>query len=131
MFKQDLQIGHHHEALIAKGFAWYGIDLTPTQGKHPFDFYLPDGRSLECKVDFYSAISGNACIELPTLKRAANFYAHTFCFTKIFTYEEYKWLYMHGKVATVGEQRYDARLPSRIDFKSKGVFIDTFIKGLK
>lgn len=130
MFQADLQIGHRHEALIAKGFAWHGIQLTPTEGKHPYDFFFPNGKSLECKLDLFSAISGNAAIEYPTLQRAADFYAHTFCFTKIFTYEEYQWLYNHGKMVKMGDYQYEGRLPSRIDFKSKGQFIDQFAKQL-
>ena len=130
MFLDDLDIGHKHQQLIGLAFDHHGIQITPTEGKHPFDGFLPTGHSLECKFDLYSLVSGNAAIEYPTLKRCADFYVHTICFTKVFTYEEYKWLYNRGKVVRMGDQFYDGRLINRLDFKSKGMFIDQFARQL-
>ena len=69
-FEKALALGQYNEEVIAHEFAYQGIQLTPTDGKHPFDFFLPDGRSVEVKMDVRSQCTGMGAIEWKTIQRA-------------------------------------------------------------
>ena len=91
-FKQALQAGQQNEQVVAEEFAYKGIPLIqPPDGKQPFDRYLPDGRSIEIKLDLRSQRTSNGCIERPTLDRGADFYIHTFTYARVYTHQEYEW----------------------------------------
>src|SRR5689334_7295120 len=129
-FAQALQTGHQNEAVVAGEFEYRGIPLIePPPGKHPFDRYLPDGRSIEIKLDLRSQRTSNGCIEFPTLQRGADIYIHTFCYARVYTHQEYEWLYMHGKIPAngLGEQHYEGRYVPKVEMRAQGMFLDEFI----
>jgi hypothetical protein len=101
-FEESLALGKHNEKVIAHEFGYQGVPLAATQGKHDFDFYLPDGRSLEVKIDLRSQATGCGAIEWPTLQRNAEIYVYTFTYARVFTHAELKALYLSGKVPHKG-----------------------------
>lgn len=132
MFLDDLALGQKNQEVVFADFARRGLIITPTQGKHPFDGFLPDGRSIEVKLDLMSQSTGNAAIELPTLQRHADFYAHTLCYYRIYTNEDYWILYKQGKIPLkgMGDQQYDGRLiPTKL-MRTSGMYPSEFIKYL-
>jgi hypothetical protein len=134
-FAPALAAGQQNEAVVAGEFEYRGVPLIePPPGKHPFDRYLPDGRSIEIKLDLRSQRTANACIEFPTLQRGADIYIHTFTYARVYTHAEYQWLYNRGKIPAsggVGEYQYEGRYVSKVEMRAQGVFLDQFIKALK
>src|SRR5438552_14469477 len=63
----------YNQEVIAHEFQFQGVPLAQTHGEHPFDFYLPNGKSLEVKIDLRSQCTGSGAIEWPTLQRQADF----------------------------------------------------------
>jgi len=57
-FEKALIIGKYNEEVIAHECAYQGIPLIQAEGKDDFDFHLPDGRSLEAKIDLRSQCTG-------------------------------------------------------------------------
>ncbi len=132
-FLQALALGQYNEKVIAHEFAYRGKPLIdPPPGKHPYDFYLPDGRSVEIKIDVRSQCTGRAALEYPTIKRAADFVILTTTAARVFTREEIDFLYLHGKVPAegFGEQHYDGRLVSFADYYQHGTKLYQFIDSL-
>lgn len=116
-FDSSLIIGRYNETVVAHEFEFQGIPLTRTEGKHPFDFYLPDGRSLEIKLDIRSQGTGAGIIEWPTLQRLADLYLYTFTYNRVFTHKELEFLYMHqGKIPSsgFGDLGYTGRIIPRM-----------------
>lgn len=59
-FQQALATGHQNKEVVAGEFEYQGIPLIqPPPGKHPVDRYLPDGRSIEIKLDLRSQRTSN------------------------------------------------------------------------
>jgi len=111
-FADALIIGKYNERVIAHEFEFQGVPLTPTVGKDDFDFYLPDGRSLEVKIDLRSQCTGMGAVEWPTLQRNADYYVYTLTYARVYTHQQLQDLYLHGKkpAAGLGDLGYDARL---------------------
>jgi len=86
-FSAALEVGKMNEQVVAHEFYYQGIPVTPTEGKHPFDFYLPDGRSVEVKLDLRSQATDYALFEEPTFNRAADIHIHTLTYALVFTRE--------------------------------------------
>lgn len=130
-WSQALQIGKYNESVIAHEFAYQGIPLIPTEGKNDFDFHLPDGRSLEVKIDLRSQCTGYGAIEWPTLQRGADFYVYSLTYARVFTHAELNQLYLGGKSLDggVGDLNYNARLVKRMG--QYGMPLYEFIKLLK
>jgi hypothetical protein len=101
-FDQALVLGKYNEEVIAHEFYYQGVPLVRTEGKHPFDFYLPDGRSLEIKIDVRSQCTNAGAVEWPTLQRMADLYLYTFTYNRIYTHKELEQLYLSGKVPSGG-----------------------------
>jgi hypothetical protein len=132
VFTQDLALGQANERVIALEFERRGLPLIqPPPGRQPFDFFLPDGRSVEIKLDIRSQNTQYAAIEYPTIQRHADFYIHTLTYSLVFDHDTYQLLYNRGKVVTMGEQKYDGRLVDKRDMRAAGMFVDKFIKSLK
>jgi len=116
-FDQALVLGKYNEEVVAHEFEFQEIPLIRTEGKHPFDFFLPDGRSLEIKIDIRSQGTGAGIIEWPTLQRRADFYLFTFTYNRVFAYQELEQLYMHyGKLPSggFGDMGYGGRIVPRM-----------------
>ncbi len=130
-FVPALQIGKYNESIIAHEFEYQGIPLIQTEGKNDYDFFLPDGRSLEVKLDLRSQATGSGCIEYPTLQRCADLYLYTFTFAKVFTGAELEALYSRGKIVNggAGDRHYDARYVWQMG--RYGTPLHEFIKALK
>lgn len=128
-FRQALAAGQMNEKVLAHEFAYQGKPLIPSgEGKQPFDYYLPDGRAVEMKLDLRSQATRSGLIEWPTLKRGADFYLHTLTECRVFTHEEYQELYQRGKILTAGQYGYDAR--GIFLMWRYGTDLQTFIKNL-
>jgi hypothetical protein len=110
-FEQALVLGKYNEHVIAHEFAFQGIPVQQTEGKDDFDFYLPDGRSVEVKMDIRSQCTGAGAIEWPTLQRHADFYIHTLTYARVFPHALYQALFNRGKIPDggFGPQGYDGR----------------------
>lgn len=130
-FNAALALGKHNEQVIAHEFSYQGIPVKPTEGKHPFDFFLPDGRSVEVKIDVRSQCTGYAAVELPTLSRRADIYIYTLTYARVLTFEQLRDLYQHeGKLpwGGIGDLGYDARLVKNLG--KQGVPLYQFIRDL-
>lgn len=124
-------LGKHNEDVIEHEFRYQGIPLIKTQGKHPFDFYLPDGRSVEVKIDLRSQCTGAGAVEWPTLMRQADIYIYTLTYARVFTHKELEELYMHGKVpwGGMGDLGYTGRYIKGMG--KQGLPLWQFIQNLK
>ncbi len=136
-FADSLTVGKYNEKVVADEFSYHGIPLvSPPDGKHPFDRYLPSPtglKSVEIKADFRSQRTGHAVIEYPTLQRGANFYIHTFTTARVYTHDQYMQLYMRGKIPAggMGQYGYDGRYIRLSDMRAVGMPLYQFINGLK
>jgi hypothetical protein len=107
-----------------------GIQLvSPPPGKRPFDYFLPDGRTIEIKLDLRSQARHYAAIERPTLDRNADFYIHTLCYYLVFSGNVYRDLYnKRGKVperkGAMGDQNYEGRLIPTSEMRQAGMYGD-------
>jgi hypothetical protein len=130
-FDKALIIGQYNQEVLAHEFQYQGYPLIPTEGKHPFDFYLPNGKSLEIKIDLRSQCTGMGLVEWPTLQRRADFYAYTLTYSRVFTLEELEQLYSYGKIPSggVGDLDYTARLIAKMG--QHGVPLWQFIRNQK
>jgi hypothetical protein len=131
-FDSALVLGKHNEAVVAHEFAYQGIPIRRTDGKHPFDFFLPDGRSVEVKIDLRSQCTGSAAVEWPTLQRGADFYIYTLTYARVLTHQQLEDLYMHqGKIPSggMGDLGYTGRLIRGMG--KEGVPLWQFIKDLQ
>lgn len=130
-FEEGLVIGKYNEKVIGQEFAYQGIPLNPTVGKDNVDFYLPDGRSIEVKIDLKSQCTGYGAIEWPTVLRNADFYIQTLTYARVFTHQQFKDLYMSGKkpAGGMGDLNYEGRLIK--DMGKHGIPLWQFIKNLK
>jgi hypothetical protein len=96
---------------------------------------LPDGRSLEVKLDLRSQARGYAAIEAPSLARHADFYTHTLCYYLIFPGDVYEMLYnQKGKIperkGSMGDQNYDGRLIPVQEMRGWGMWPSRFVREL-
>ena len=132
-FAPALAAGHQNEEVVAGEFAYHGIEVERSHGKAPYDFKLPSGQLVEVKLDLRSQRTSNGCIEANSLARPVDFFIHTFCYARVYTHQEYQWLYNHGKIPSngLGEQHYEGRYVSKLEMRNKGKFLDEFIKSLK
>lgn len=129
-FQSALALGQQNEQVIAHEFEYHGIPIQRTQGKHDFDFFLPDGRSVEVKLDLRSQATNYALFEEPTFNRAADIHIHTLTYAVVLTRQQVEELYKRGKVANAGDFRGHARLVPKYELKNAGVYLDQFIKSL-
>ncbi|HEY6189326.1 MAG TPA: hypothetical protein VIW80_16860 [Pyrinomonadaceae bacterium] len=129
-FKEALELGQQNEAVIENEFRYNGISIQPTDHfrKEPFDFYLPDGRSVEAKLDLRSQGTRCALLEEPTFNRAADIHIHTLTYAMVFTREQIERLYRRGKVVKSGDYQYNARAVPLYELKGQGVYLHDFIK---
>jgi hypothetical protein len=130
MFLQDLDVGHAAEKVICHEFEYQGKPVFPTEGKNDFDFYLPTGQSCEAKLDVRSLATQYAVIETPSLKRQADFYFHTLCYTLVFDNKTYHRLYNSGKIVKIGDYQYDGRIIPKAEMRTSGIYLDKFIRHL-
>lgn len=132
-FQEALKTGHQNEDCVIAEFQYSGIPVYRPEGKSYFDFQLPSGHTIECKLDLRSQRTNCACIERPSLDRPIDFFIHTMTYAKVYTHQEYVWLYNHGKIPAngLGEQHYEGRYVPKLEMKNKGVFLDQFIKSLR
>src|ERR1044072_6030583 len=104
-FDAALALGQQNEAVIEHELRYHGINVQPTDHftKQPFDFFLPDGSSVEVKLDIRS--QGTRCIALeePSYQRAADFHIHTICYAKVFTRAQVEALWRKGKITQAGD----------------------------
>lgn len=130
-FDRSLEIGRYNENVIAHEFAYQGVPLTPTPPGHPFDFYLPSGKSLEVKIDLRSQCTGAGAIEWPTLARRADFYLYTLTYARVYPHALLEQLYMSGKIPDggFGGAGYDGRWVRGMG--RQGVPMYEFINSLK
>lgn len=132
-FESSLALGQQNELVIEHEFKYQGIDIQPTDhtSKQPFDFFLPDGRSVEAKVDLRSQATGKAYLETATYNRRPDIYIHTLCYALVFTNEQLDWLYNHGKIVWGGDYQRQDRMISKVDMNNVGTPLWRFIKQLK
>lgn len=130
-FQTALDLGKQNEQVVAHEFEYHGIPVTRTEGKHNFDFFLPDGRSVEVKLQLRSQGSGNAALETATMRRSADFQIHTLTYAVVLTREQAEDLYMRGKIAQMGDYKLQDRYVRTYDMKNTGVYLHQFIKQLK
>jgi hypothetical protein len=130
-FDEALAAGHLNEKVVTHEFAYNGIPIRRTKGKNDSDFFLPDGRSVEVKLDLRSQATGCGLIEWPSIQRFADLYIHTLTYTRVFTHEQYKTLYLRGKIpgGPVGDIGYNGRLIRNMG--REGVPLWQFIRDLK
>lgn len=131
-FEPGLVLGKYNETVIEHEFQYQGVPLTRTQGKHSFDFYLPNGKSVEVKIDLRSQCTGAGAIEWPTLQRRADFYIYTLTYARVYTHQQLEDLYLHrGKIPWegMGDLGYAGRYIKGMG--KEGVPLWQFIKGLK
>lgn len=130
-FGKALVLGEYNQEVIAHEFAYQGVPLTPTHGKHPFDFYLPSGKSLEVKIDLRSQCTGAGAIERPTLQRRADFYLYTLTYARVYPYALLEQLYLAGRIPDggLGDASYDGRYVNWMG--KQGVPMYEFINSLK
>lgn len=130
-FDQALALGHYVEDVIDHEFKYQGIPVIRTQGKNDFDFILPDGKTLEWKVDVRSQCTGAGAIEWPTLQRRADYYGYTLTYARIYTYLELEQLYLGGKIpgGGIGDLGYSGRYIRNMG--KHGIPLYQFINDLK
>jgi hypothetical protein len=131
MFLDDLDVGHAAEKVISHEFSFQGIPVQRTEGKHDFDFFLPDGRSAECKLDLRSLATNYAVIEDRSMDREADFYFHTLCYTLVFPNETYHRLDRQGKIVKIGDYQYEGRIIKKTEMRQSGIYLDQFIRQLQ
>lgn len=106
--------------------------MSPPPGKQPFDRYLPDGRSLEIKLDLRSQNTQYAALEQATIDRHPDFVIHTLTYALAFPGPIYEELYhRRGKIHNFGEQGLEGRLVDKREMRAAGVYVDQFIKQLR
>lgn len=130
-FESALALGQYNEEVIAHEFKYQGIPIIRTEGKNDFDFILPDGRTLEWKLDVRSQATGCGAIEWPSLQRRADLYGYTFTYAKLYTHQQLEALYLQGKIPDkgFGPQGYDGRYVRGMG--KEGLPLWQFIKELK
>jgi hypothetical protein len=130
-FDKSLALGRLNENVVAHEFRYQGLPVTQTEGKNDFDLFLPDGRSVEVKLDLRSQATGYGVIEWPTIQRLADLYVYTFTYARVFMHEQFKELYLRGKIpgGGIGDLGYDARLVRNMG--REGVPLWQFIRDLK
>lgn len=130
-FSEALAIGRYNEEIVAHEFTRSGIPIVHTEGKNDFDFILPNGQTLEWKLDVRSQCTGNGAIEWPTILRGADYYGYTFTYARIYTYQQYKELYMRGFLPAggMGDRPYDSRYVRRMG--REGLPLYQFIRDWK
>jgi hypothetical protein len=130
-FDAALALGKHNEDVLAHEFSYQGLALRRTEGKHPFDFYLPNGKSLEVKIDLRSQCTGCGAIEAPTLARNADYYLYTFTTARVYPHVLLEELFKGGKRPSggFGGAGYDGRyVPGMMN---EGVSLHEFIQMVK
>lgn len=132
-FIPSLQAGLLNENVIAHEFTYQGVPVKQTEGKNDFDLYLPDGRSVEIKLDLRSQATGSLALEWPTLQRGADIYILTTTIARVFTSEQVSRLYNSGKIPAggFGQQGYDGRYVRLSEYYNSGTKLWEFIKALK
>jgi hypothetical protein len=131
-FEPALVLGKYNEDVIAHEFAYQGIPAKRTEGKNNFDFILPNGQTLEWKIDIRSQCTGSGAIEYPTLKRGADYYGYTFTYARVFTHSELEYLYLHQShlpAGGMGDAAYDGRLVRNMG--KHGIPFYQFLRDLK
>jgi hypothetical protein len=132
-FQSALALGQLNEKVIEHEFDYQGVNIFPTDhdSKQPFDFYLPDGRSVEVKIDLRSQATNKALFEEPTMGRAADIHIHTMTYAMAFRREEIEQLWQRGNPVRVGDFGYNCRAVPKFVLKGRGMYLDEFIKSLK
>lgn len=130
-FEAALEIGHANEDVVIHEFQYQGVPVTPTVGKADFDFFLPDGRSVEAKIDLRSQATNKGYLETATYNRRPDIYIHTLTYALVFTGEQLDWLYNHGKIVWGGDYQKQDRMVSKVDMNNVGMPLWKFIKELK
>ena len=130
-FNTALDLGKQNEKVILNEFRYHGIEVIPTDGKHDFDFFLPDGRSVEVKLQLRAQGSGNAALETETMRRSPDLQIHTLTYAVVLTREQAEALYMRGKIAQMGDFQRQDRYVRSYDLKNSGIYLHAFIKQLK
>ena len=133
-FIPSLAVGQLNENVVKHEFRYNGIPVVdPPPGKQPFDFFLPDGRACEAKIDLRSQATGKIALEWPTLQRGAGIYILTTTVARVFTSLEVQAMYNRGKVPAggFGQQGYDGRYTSLTEYYNSGMRLRDFIYQLK
>ena len=130
-FEPALVLGKYNEEVIAHEFRYQGVPVQQTEGKNDFDFILPDGRSVEVKIDLRSQCTGAAAVEWPTLQRMADFYIYTLTYARVLTHKELQAHYLTGKIPAegFGDLGYSGRYVRSLG--RAGVPLWQFIKELR
>jgi hypothetical protein len=130
-FEASLALGQHNEEVIAHEFAYQGIPVRRTEGKNDVDFFLPNGQSVEVKIDLRSQCTGSAAIEWPTLQRNADFYIYTLTYARVLPHSLLQTLYSYGKIPDggFGPQGYHGRYVRNLG--REGMPLWQFIKLMK
>lgn len=130
-FDRALEIGKYNEEVIAHEFTYQGLPLTRTTGQHPFDFYLPNGKSLEVKIDLRSQCTGCGAIEEPTLLRNADYYVYTFTEARVYPHVLLQAIFNRGRKPNggFGNLSYNGRYCPGM--KDEGVSLHEFIGMMK
>jgi hypothetical protein len=119
-----IELGQLNEQVIDHEFSYQGIPLIRTpKGKQDFDRFLPDGRSVEIKLDLRSQTTDWAVLEEPTYNRAADLHIHTLTYAVVLTREQVEQLYRRGKVVKIGQQQYSGQAVTKQDMKQTGVYL--------
>src|ERR1041384_3859144 len=131
-FNVALTLGQLNEQVIAHEFAYKDVPLIKSgEGKQDFDYFLPDGRSIEIKLDLRSQATKHAALETKTMKREADIHIHTLTYAVVLTREQVDWLYSKGKIAQMGGYRHQDRYVPVSEMRNVGMYLDTFIRQLK
>jgi hypothetical protein len=132
-FQATLELGQLNERVMEHEFDYQGVNIFPTDhdSNQPFDFYLPDGRSVECKIDLRSQATNKAHFEEPTMNRAADIHIHTMTYAMVFHRAEVEQLWQRGNSVRAGDLGYNCRAVPKFVLKGRGMYLDEFIKSLK
>ncbi|OFW04939.1 MAG: hypothetical protein A3I61_17205 [Acidobacteria bacterium RIFCSPLOWO2_02_FULL_68_18] len=130
-FNRSLALGKYNEQVIEHEFRYQGIPIKRTDGKNDFDFFLPNGKSVEVKIDIRSQCTGSGAVEWPTLQRMADYYIYSLTYARVFTHKQLQDLYLRGKIPAggFGDLAYDGRIVSHMG--KEGIPMYQFIRDLK
>lgn len=130
-FDKALILGKYCEEIIEHEFKYQGIPIIRTQGKNDVDFILPNGQTLEWKMDLRSQNTNAGAIEWKSLQRKADWYGYTFTYARIYTFKKLEQLYLSGKIPAggFGDAEYEGRIVRGMG--KEGLPLYQFINSLK
>ena len=134
--------GHKLEDTIIDALSFRGLQAwrNPApeddyEGRCAYDVAVSSGKgnyTIESKMDFLSATTGNICIERPTLDHSqADFFIFGLPYLHVFTREEIEKAYTMGRVKLVGDQKIPAALVHKSVTHELGRSLKDFIYGLQ